>query len=825
MVDDPIGAGRIELPGGFDCYTFDAAAGEEVVFDVLFVNAALESFCVEAVIRWQCTDAEDAFVFGPESMNNGSFISRTLALGGPYTIRVVGDPVVTGTYSFGVFTIEIVASVIDEFEISLGDVVALDSPEPGAGNLETPGSRDTYTFTADPGDMVYFDALPPSSGPQWDCIDEDGAVLFRRGLFSNSDPGLLELTRGGTYTITVEGTAGPYGFELLIPPPAEMFNVAINSSVSDGNIFFFGEGGGNVPSPGAGNIENPAAVDIYTFNAPANAVVYFDALQSNDFRIQWQCDGLFPCGECPPIVEIVFPQQALLPFSDPSPVTGEFGRAVLLNGGSYEVTVSGGGAAGGTYAFGLLGAPGLPDPSLIALDTPVVDTISEPGEVDLYRFTSPSSGEVYFDALATDTFTAQWQCDPVGPGAPGFGSRQFNPFSDPGAVSLTPDTLYEITVFSRSGFPGDSYEFAVLDLTNADDFFDLILPSNVSDGTINGDNSQVGAGNIETPVSIDEYSFTPETDQYVYFRVQDDSSSLTWTCFAPDAETVFAPQPFFDGDPGPFLLTGGTEYFIEVETRFSSDPGGTYAFSVFPPSVEEFMISIGDVIDVDTPEDDMGLLDAGVGTSDVFTFTPAAPFQFVIFDPTSASTPDVSWTLVDPNGVVVFGPRSMVFGGRQFRTLNTVGTYTLTVYNAGLGETQETYSFTTQLFNDSCENSFCAFNGLFFDNTDATSDDLSQCAVENDLWYEFVAPCTGDLTVSTCGGAQFDTFLAVYEGCDCPPENLAGCSDDFCDLQSEVTIPVTAGSCFKIRVGGFEEDTEVGPGTLSISCADPNDDQ
>ena len=45
-----------------------------------------------------------------------------------------------------------------------------------------------------------------------------------------------------------------------------------------------------------------------------------------------------------------------------------------------------------------------------------------------------------------------------------------------------------------------------------------------------------------------------------------------------------------------------------------------------------------------------------------------------------------------------------------------------------------------------------------------------------------------------------------------------GCNDDSCSLQSEVTIPVTAGSCFKIRVGGSEGGIEVGPGTLSISC-------
>jgi hypothetical protein len=89
-----------------------------------------------------------------------------------------------------------------------------------------------------------------------------------------------------------------------------------------------------------------------------------------------------------------------------------------------------------------------------------------------------------------------------------------------------------------------------------------------------------------------------------------------------------------------------------------------------------------------------------------------------------------------------------------------------------------------------------------------------------DVWYEFVAPQCGTAVVSTCGAADFDTRLAVYDGCSCPVDNdsLLACNDDAADcagFTSRASFAVQAGSCYKVRVGGF--NGAAGTGTLTLT--------
>jgi hypothetical protein len=98
--------------------------------------------------------------------------------------------------------------------------------------------------------------------------------------------------------------------------------------------------------------------------------------------------------------------------------------------------------------------------------------------------------------------------------------------------------------------------------------------------------------------------------------------------------------------------------------------------------------------------------------------------------------------------------------------------------------------------------------------------------VNSDIFYSYVAECDGTLTVSICGSANFDTKIAIYAGCGysgtigfpCNLSSLLACNDDFsgCGLTSKVSIPVTTGSCYRIRIGGYE--TAQGSGTFSVGC-------
>jgi hypothetical protein len=111
-----------------------------------------------------------------------------------------------------------------------------------------------------------------------------------------------------------------------------------------------------------------------------------------------------------------------------------------------------------------------------------------------------------------------------------------------------------------------------------------------------------------------------------------------------------------------------------------------------------------------------------------------------------------------------------------------------------------------------------------FDSTFATTDGPAlpeSCdegfglGFEKDLWYFYTptaaGPSTFDLCVST-----FDTRIAIYQG-DCDKLVLLACNDDstVCpNLQSRLTLDMTAGVAVLVRVGGFEEGA---PGTLTIS--------
>ncbi|MCH8251454.1 MAG: hypothetical protein IID36_03270 [Planctomycetes bacterium] len=98
-----------------------------------------------------------------------------------------------------------------------------------------------------------------------------------------------------------------------------------------------------------------------------------------------------------------------------------------------------------------------------------------------------------------------------------------------------------------------------------------------------------------------------------------------------------------------------------------------------------------------------------------------------------------------------------------------------------------------------------------------------------DIWFEYVATCSGVMTTSTCDQADYDTRLAIYELCECPVSNdlLVGCNDDgegCADFSSFMEANVVEGTCYKLRVGGWAPEGgagATGSGTLSISCVNP----
>lgn len=307
------GAGRIETPGVTDLYRFTAAAGQVLYFDL--IEGAT------AAIQWRLVDdAGQQVFFEGFFFDQGSIV---LNRGGAYTLSVGNtrnDH--QGAYRFRILPVP----ASQNFNIAIGDTVSDGAPGAGAGNIESPGVQDVYTFTATPGQTVYFDLLDGGSAAiQWRLVDSTGAAVFTEGFFF--DPGTLTLTRGGTYTLTIGNPkndhVGTYRFRILDVPAPSTFPIAIGDTVSNG-----------VPAAGAGNIETPGALDIYTFSASAGQVVFFDLLDGG--RATWTWRLVDEAGT------EVFNQGFFV----------DVGEKTLSRGGTYTLTIGNARNDGvGTYRF------------------------------------------------------------------------------------------------------------------------------------------------------------------------------------------------------------------------------------------------------------------------------------------------------------------------------------------------------------------------------------------------------------------------------------------------------------------------------------------
>ena len=120
-----------------------------------------------------------------------------------------------------------------------------------------------------------------------------------------------------------------------------------------------------------------------------------------------------------------------------------------------------------------------------------------------------------------------------------------------------------------------------------------------------------------------------------------------------------------------------------------------------------------------------------------------------------------------------------------------------------------------------------SYGSYAFDTNGATTDGAADLLcnffnnqnIYNDVWFRFTAPESGIIDVATCGGTTLDTKIAAYGGADCSAPVIA-CSDDNCSLQTRVTLGVTAGSSYLVRIGAFST-TGFGAGTVSIAPFTP----
>ncbi|MAJ27940.1 hypothetical protein CBD41_00875 [bacterium TMED181] len=126
--------------------------------------------------------------------------------------------------------------------------------------------------------------------------------------------------------------------------------------------------------------------------------------------------------------------------------------------------------------------------------------------------------------------------------------------------------------------------------------------------------------------------------------------------------------------------------------------------------------------------------------------------------------------------------------------------------------------------NDNCSDAAPLVEGSFTMTTlGATTDGPTTCGGSNlnDVWFLYTASCSGIVTLSTCGTANFNPQMAIYPGSSaCPPDAASelACDSGSCtgSGEPEIFLDAIAGETYLVQIGGF--NGERGDLTLTISC-------
>ena len=422
------GAGNIEVPGAMDVYTLTLSEPTTVYFQELTGACG---------IRWTAEGPMGDVLFS----NNAICITnpgvRELEAG-DYTITVVGSNMTTGTYSFTVLEVP----PPDEFTIGLEELVADGIPGAGAGNLETAGSLDRYTLTLTAGTTIFAQELSGGCNIDWSMFDPNGVPLFETNAICITNPGTIELTESGDYTVEVcsgnSGATGTYSFIIWEVDTAQQFAIALEQEVSEG-----------APGMGAGNLEEAGAVDVYTFTIADPTTIFAQEL-SGGCNIDWAL--LDPNG-------VAIYDDGAICITNP-------GVRELTEAGEYTIRVdSGNTGSTGTYSF-IIWEVNAPEQFTIALDQAVLEgdpgagagNIEEAGAIDRYLLDLPADSMICVEELSGGCNIEWTMTDPNG-------GEIFDDnaicVTNPGPLALADAGTYVIEVSSGNSGASGPYSFII----------------------------------------------------------------------------------------------------------------------------------------------------------------------------------------------------------------------------------------------------------------------------------------------------------------------------------------------------------------------------
>ncbi len=383
--------GAIGVQGEVDNYSFTAQAGQVLFFDRLEGS--------RLSINWELTAPSGTQVFWQRNWDDNGPVE--LSESGLYTLRVDGNGDQILAYRFQVV------------EVPPPSVAAIEIGQVIDGAIGVQGEVDNYTFTAQAGQMLFFDRQEGGRlSINWELTAPSGAQVFWQRNWDDNGP--IELSESGLYTLRVDGNGDQtlaYRFQIFDVPPPVITPIALDSIVH--SVFSV-----------------PGQSEWFTFSAASGEMLSLETIAGGMPQFRWRLEG---------------PDGAIVASSNLWMWNGSNGPLVLPVSGEYRLRVAGNGDATGSLGFRLWRV--LPDRmQSIALDTPVSGVLTTLGERQSYLFEASAGQSISLDFQFNPGFV---RFDLIAPD----GSFVFrNKITDEVVAALPQDGTYRLVAHSRVGF-------------------------------------------------------------------------------------------------------------------------------------------------------------------------------------------------------------------------------------------------------------------------------------------------------------------------------------------------------------------------------------
>jgi hypothetical protein len=554
----------VELSGGIfagqtNTTTFTGPAGLPIYFDSM--DRGGSSLVIDL------RDPTGALVFSvAETADAGPY---ALPRSGTYSVQVRAfSPDATGLYRFRILDLTTAPSLVSGTTFT---------------NILNPGFKtDAYRVAGTAGQRFFYDALQSDPDTVSDRLLNSAGAVVGINNNSDSDVGPFTLLVSGQHYLVFEGNqvgAVDYGFR--------MFDLASQPVLPLDTL--------------TTNVLGPYEALVYRHEGTSGQRLFFNALTPG-LSGAWY---------------LYNPDDQYL---DSSGLSGNFDET-LTTAGRFALVFYSSASSPQTNVFQVVTYTLLTNS--LTLGTVVSNTISEPGEQDLYTFNGTIGQRLFYDALQSDPDSTRVQL--VSPSA-NVVSIDHDADTDVGPFTLAESGTYALRLYGNNGGTGD-YSFRLLDLASQP-----VLPLDTL------------TTNVLGPYEALVYRHDGAAGQRLFFNALTPGLSGAWYLYNPDDQ--YLDSSGLSGNFDETLAASGR--FALVFYSYSANPQ-TNTFKIFTPNDSSAFPNaapvLGFIPDKTTSESvpvtfTATVTDPNAGDTHLFSLDASAPAGAMI----NATTGFFSWT-------------------------------------------------------------------------------------------------------------------------------------------------------------------------------------